>query len=118
MSYHSEANKRSLRRRPWATCLASARKRAKKTGCKYTLTAAWGRQTYTGYCAITGLPFKNGVGKQGPTPYSLSIDRINPLEGYTPINCRFVLFAVNALKGSGSNYDMILIAKALLTNAE
>jgi hypothetical protein len=80
----------------------------------------WAEKTYTGVCALTGLPFINSAqaiaGKSGGRPYSPSIDRINPLKGYTQDNCRFVLFAVNSFKGTMSDPEMYHIARALISH--
>ena len=117
MRYHSAANKKSLSLRPWAGYINSARARAKKSGRECTISLAWAKATYNGRCALTGLPFVRGIGKKGPRLYSPSIDRIDPVKGYTPENCRFILFALNAFKGAGSDEDMVLIAKVLLTHS-
>lgn len=53
---------------------------------------------------------------QPPRPrfFSPSIDRIVPALGYTPENCRFILWAVNAFKHDGTDDDMYRVAEALI----
>jgi hypothetical protein len=66
-------------------------------------------------CAISRLPFWCGSPvAYGPTIPSL--DRIQASKGYTRSNIRVVLLGVNGLRGSGSNADMLLIARAVMKN--
>jgi len=109
----------ALRRekQPWLAAFHSRRKHAEKKGLPFTLTTAWAKETYTGYCALTGLPFdirlQHQAGNPGPRPHSISIDKIDAAKGYTPDNCRFVLNAVNTMRGSGTDEQMLAIALAL-----
>jgi hypothetical protein len=48
------------------------------------------------------------------SPFSPSIDRIIPTLGYTKGNCRFILHALNALKGSGTDEQALAIAGAFV----
>jgi hypothetical protein len=66
-------------------------------------------------CAISRLPFWCGSPvAYGPTIPSL--DRIQASKGYTRSNIRVVLLGVNGLRGSGTNDDMLLIARAVMKN--
>jgi hypothetical protein len=115
----------NLRRRraenPWYSSLLHAGDRSRKNGLVYDLTIEWAIATYTGACSLTGIPFiisaQGPAGKSGLRPYSPSIDRINPLKGYTQDNCRWVLSAVNSFKGEMTDAEMLTIAKALLAQA-
>lgn len=101
-------------KKPWRHLLLHAAHRAKAKGWKYDLTTDWAEATFTGFCALTRIPFvvrNNGV---GPKFFSPSIDRINSSLGYTQDNCRFVLWSVNALHGTGSDVDMLRVAEALV----
>ena len=98
----------------WRVNLSSTRTHARKAGIKHTLSAAWAKKKYTGFCELTGLAFRISPRGSGPSPYSPSIDRIDPTAGYVPENCRFILFGINSLKGRGTDDDVILIAKHLL----
>lgn len=100
-------------KRPWRQCLANARNRSLKKGFSFDLTREWCEQNWTGTCALTGLPFMFGT--QTLFPFSPSIDRIKSSEGYTQNNCRFVLFAVNSFKGTGTDEQMLEIANALIS---
>lgn len=105
------AEQRKLK--PWQKLLQCARQRASARGIDCTLTAEWATERYTGRCELTGIEFRVGVGKSGPQAFSPSIDRIDQTRGYTPGNCRFVLFAVNAIRGTMSDADMVMLAKRL-----
>jgi len=96
---------------PAITAFNSAKHRAKDLGREFTLTKQWAADRYTGYCEMTGLAFvKAPNGK--PWSYSPSIDRIDSAKGYTPENCRFVLWWVNRARGSDSDEIMNTIARA------
>jgi hypothetical protein len=99
---------------PWLSLLYSAKDRAKKRGIEFSLTAEWAESCWAGRCAVTDLPFLIGARGPGPKSFSPSIDRIEPRKGYSPDNCRFVLMAVNALKGSTTEEDMYRIAEAIM----
>ena len=102
-------------KKPWQHLLSKAKARARLYGYPYSLTKDWAKKTYTGYCAVTRLPFNlDYLQQSGPRPRSPSIDRIDSLEGYTPENCRFVLFAVNSFKGTMSDDEMCTLAKAII----
>ena len=99
------------RRRPWKAAHNAKRSNAKRKNVEFTLTEAWYERNYKAGCAVTGIAFRIGEGVI--SPYSPTVDRINPNKGYIPRNCRMVLHAVNALRGSGSDEDMYKIAKAI-----
>lgn len=107
---------------PWYGVLLHAGDRSRKNNHEFDLTKEWAERTYTGYCSLTGIPFINSAlgpaGKSGGRPYSPSIDRINPLKGYTQDNCRWVLFVVNSFKLTMSDQEMYTIAEALIDNAK
>jgi hypothetical protein len=128
-AFHEEAKRRPSRRDarnkqgpvlrlrerqtyPWSRLIYGAKNRSKKSNIEFDLTFDWGRDRWTGACEITGIPFRHG--SKNPTPFSPSIDRIDPKLGYTKENCRFILFGVNSLKLNGTDSDVMLIARAIL----
>lgn len=117
--YRGYGREEQLRRRikqPWLASFHACRKRAIKKGLRFSLTTDWCKETYTGFCAITGIAFetvKTAGGSPGPKPRSISIDKIDPLLGYTPDNCRFILHGVNAFRGSGTDDEMRTVLKAI-----
>lgn len=46
-------------------------------------------------------------------PWSPSLDRIDPLQGYTPENCRLVVWMYNAAKHISSDANVLRLAQAL-----
>lgn len=99
---------------PWAYLVRSRKYDAANRNIEFSLTDDWARSAWTGKCTLTGIEFVRGGQGRGPHPKSPTVDKIDPHKGYTPENCRFVLHAVNAMKGSGDDATMFEIARALL----
>lgn len=114
--YNSRYRSKILSSRPWHYLLISRKNESKQKGWIFNLTDEWAAARWTGYCEITKIKFRSS-GKQGPHPFSPSIDKIDPTKGYTQENSRFILLGCNALKGRGSDQDMLEIAKAIVNNA-
>jgi hypothetical protein len=114
--YMSERSKRLYEetrvKAPWTNCLRGSIRRAKKKGIPFELSNEWAKARWTGHCELTGLPFN--LSHTFVSSDSPSIDRIVPEKGYVPDNCRFILSAVNNLKGTGTDTDMLLIARILV----
>ena len=98
---------------PWKGLLSSAKYRCGKNGWPYNLSDEWAAARWTGFCELSGLRFE--LGQTPRTPFSPSIDRINPAESYVQSNCRFVLFCVNTFKMNFSDEHMYIVAQALIT---
>jgi hypothetical protein len=96
-----------------ANLVAAARSRARNNGLSFDLTKEWCEYGLGQGCALTGLHFKF-VTNEGRSMFSPSIDKINPTGGYTQDNCRLILWGLNAFKGTGTDSDMLSIAKALV----
>ncbi len=125
-SAHYEANKAAIDAaskryrardrvaRPWKALLYRASERSAKKGIEFCLTDEWAHATWTGRCALTGIPFDlTQTGKSGPKPFSPSIDRIDSSVGYVPNNCRFILMCVNNFRGTLGDDQMLAVAAAL-----
>lgn len=93
--------------------LRDAKHRANKVGREFSLTIEWVQERILLPCALTGLPFvfKHTLGRN---PFSPSIDRIDSLLGYTPDNCRLILFTVNSARGEWSDDVLAVWARAFL----
>lgn len=100
--------------RAWRTCYLSAEKR----GLPFTMSRT---DLYklledsNGRCAVSGIEFERSPIRGHPHTRSVSIDRVNPELGYVPGNIRLVLLAVNSLKGSGTEEEMMTICRAILS---
>ena len=116
-SYYPAFAVRRHARQPWITILAGTKRRARIKNITFNLSAEWAAQRWTGFCELTGLPFSspeeriNGIGNR---LFSPSIDRIHAQGPYSEENCRLVIWAINSLKGPGSDADMYKIAEALI----
>lgn len=96
--------------KPWMIPILGAKVRAKQRGLECNLDSAWGESVWTGFCALTNLPFNLGANAAGP--FSPSLDKIDNAKGYTQDNCRFILHGINLLKGVGSDEDVSKICEA------
>jgi hypothetical protein len=93
--------------------LYSAKTRARKRGFECTLNKAWIQERLErGTCALTGIPFQETWDKR--TMYSVSLDRIDSTLGYTPENCRLVLWGVNCALSNWGEDGFKIIAEAYL----
>jgi hypothetical protein len=64
-----------------------------------------------GKCEATGITLRMDAVERCWSP---TIDRIKSSDGYTEANCRIVVFAYNAAKGSGTDADVLALAKAVM----
>lgn len=105
---------------PYKAAIRNIKGDARKRGAECNLTQEWAQKRWTGFCEITGIPMRKGKdpNKNGPRFDSPSIDRIDPKIGYLQDNCRFVLFCVNAFKGTGTDEEMIFVAKKIIERRE
>ena len=92
-------------RNPAASLFSAWRTRAKVKGREFSLTPEWVEQRLlAGACEVTGIPFVLGVFRHAFLP---SIDRIDSSKGYTPENCRVVLWMINAAKNDLAEDDFL-----------
>lgn len=94
---------------PWKGPLDAARSRAPYKKIPFDLTEEWARQRWTGFCELSGIPFRIGERGNGPRFFAPSLDQIKPKQGYTTNNSRFILWALNAFKYDGSDQDMFRV---------
>jgi hypothetical protein len=91
---------------------ASAKARAKKRGIEFSLKLSeLGLPTH---CAVTGIEFvMTGSFRQGNI-FVPSLDRIDPAKGYIPGNVRVVVHGYNLAKHTGTDSDVLKLARALV----
>ena len=103
-----------VKRKP-TKMLNKCRERAKYHGWEMTLTKDWLEQKIkAGFCELSGLPFDLSFDTEFThNPNAPSIDRIDCNKGYTPENCRVVLWSLNhALSEYGLDY-LIKVVNAI-----
>lgn len=117
--YKPRANAASMKRyhtarqkSPWQILVEVAKVRARQKNIPFDLTLDWAKERWTGRCELTDIPFVLGVKIRGP--FSPSIDQIKPNCGYTKDNSRFIIWAINSMKGVGSDKDVFDIAQAIV----
>ena len=96
----------------------NAKTRAKENNYSFDLTEEWiENKLINGFCEVTNLPFVITylTGKQ---PWAPSLDKIDPLKGYTMDNTRVVVWLYNAAKNVFSDNDVLLMANALVKNKD
>jgi hypothetical protein len=101
--------------KPWLKMTIAAKGRALKRGMPFDLTYEWAEKRWTGFCELTGLPFAPRYDASSSI-FSPSIDKIVPSKGYVQTNCRFILLGVNNLKHDGTDEEMYLVAKSLISH--
>ena len=95
----------------------SAKKRATERNLDFDLDVEWILHKLKEGCALSKLEFNYSA--QGHLQInSPSIDRINPLHGYTKINCRLILQGLNSFKGTNTDNEMIEIMKQVIKHKE
>lgn len=99
-------------RQPWLPILSGIRHRSLKKQLPFDLTREWCETRWTGRCELTGIEFALNTTKRDS--FAPSIDKINPNEGYMQSNCRFVLWAINAFKFTGTDETMYDLARTLI----
>lgn len=88
--------------------------RAKEKKIEHTITYEWlQQQAQNDTCSATGIKFNYDTTKVR-NPFGPSIDRINISKGYTPENCRLVIWAFNAGLGHYTEQDLYTVCKAYL----
>lgn len=101
------------------SAVQSAKDRTTHHGLPFSVTIndCWQlRARQRNKCVLSGLEFEKsetGVARM----LSPSLDRIEPSKGYVAGNIRFILHALNAMKGSGTDVELIVICRAVLERA-
>lgn len=92
-----------------------SKSRAKLKGIEFSLSVDWVlAKLELGKCEVTGLPYSSDLGTAAePNPWSPTLDRKDCKLGYTPENCRLVVWAFNVAKNSWSDDVVMRLAKAL-----
>lgn len=103
--------RKNVARRLWY----GARGRAKSAGLEFSLSLEWIQAKLDGgKCEGTGLPFVASEKKGRCAPFSPSIDRRDSGKGYTPENCRMILWALNMALSEWGDEVYELVARAYL----
>lgn len=68
-----------------------------------------------GKCAISGLDLHTRL-RSGKNTQNASVDRINPLKGYTKDNVQLVCSQVNMMKSNMSSEELYMFCEAIMKN--
>ena len=100
---------------------ANARHRAKKRGLDYDIDVVFIHEKLKeGKCARTGVDFSlgyNGKSYRDRSPYTPSIDKIDPKKGYTKDNVQVVCWWYNFAKSTFSDQEVLELCKKLVNHA-
>lgn len=80
--------------------LRDASRRCEKSGVQFALEQKDIR--IPSRCPALGIPIERNRGASGPSQHSPSLDRIDPLKGYTPDNVRVISYRANTIKHNAS----------------
>lgn len=96
--------------------LRTSRKAAKLRNIPFDLDSDWVKERLeVGICEVSGLKFDDTqVGHYHVHPFSVSIDKIDPLKGYTKDNCRLVCWIVNVAKQTWNDETVFKMCKAVV----
>jgi hypothetical protein len=95
------------------------RRRSRKRGIEVTIDRAWIVQRLREQnlrCRATGIDFDLEITPRAYQPWQPSLDRINPLFGYTPENVQIVVLMYNWCKNIGTDADVREFARAISQN--
>lgn len=102
--------------------LTFVRTRSKRLGLEFDISHEFlAKKLIAGVCEVTGMPLSledADRGKKKVHPFAPSVDRIDPHLGYTESNVRVVTYMYNIAKGDFSDQDVLLLAKAIVANAD
>jgi hypothetical protein len=90
--------------------VTEARTRSKKRGVEFAITYK-DVPPMGECCPLLGHPFS--AHRSGRSPYSPSLDRIDPSKGYVPGNVWIVGYRANLVKNDGTAEEHEMIARAL-----
>lgn len=106
---------------PARSILYHYRHKSKRLGLPFDLDIAWLEERIArAECEVTGLPLippKAGEysDQQSRAPWVMSLDRIDPAQGYTKINSRIVAWIYNTAKSHHTDDEVLKMAEALLS---
>lgn len=104
-----------LARHPDALMLSQVKSRAEKRGLEFNLDLEWfSSRLKHGRCEVTGMPMEAPQARcsvenfpRRRSPWRATVDRINPLQGYTKDNSRMVVLIFNLAKAEFSDSDVV-----------
>jgi hypothetical protein len=110
--YKDKANtlKRTSEKKRIQALIQNARTRAKKKGLECDIN--WEDISIPDMCPLLDVPLIWGT--RNNYMYSPSIDRIDPLKGYTKDNIQILSMKANTMKNSASQEELITFAKNIL----
>jgi hypothetical protein len=100
------------RENPDAQLWSSAKKRAADRGIPFSITRGDIRTVMTDTCPVFGEHIYSRAGDKPHTysPWSMSLDRINPSDGYVPGNIQILSHKANAMKSDATPQELIQFA--------
>jgi len=98
--------------------LNNARDRAKRKNLPFELDKSWViEKIKSNTCELSGIQFiYESIGEYRANPFAPSIDKINPLKGYTKDNSRLVVFCVNMARSDWGDEILFKMSKSIVNN--
>lgn len=91
-----------------------AQQRSRKSGISFNIKKEDIKVPDT--CPILGIHLVSHKGRSGGKKNSPSLDRINPLKGYTKDNIQVISHLANQMKSHANEKELIIFAKWILNN--
>ena len=112
--YHRDLCRDSYATDPIPQLFRATRTRAKRRGIPFEITVEDLRDAWRDTCPVFDVPLAKGAG--APSPWSPSLDKIEPARGYVPGNIQILSFKANSMKLDASRDELIQFARWVLDN--
>lgn len=96
--------------------LRDAKRRCDRSGVSFALEP--GDIRIPTRCPALGIPIERNRGARGPSQHSPSLDRVNPLNGYTPDNVRVISYRANTIKHNATLDELHKIVNYVESNLD
>lgn len=105
----------------WSNAVYTIKKRCELRKVEFTITADYLRQLFEnqgGKCALTGWDMEPRYSGSGTVARTITVDRIDPNNGYVEGNVRLLCFAANNAKYTWTDDQFVELCKAVVDRNE
>lgn len=109
-SCHKEYSRIQRETNPFQITCSKAKNRAKEKGLPFDIDVTYLASIWTGICPVLGIPIEIGKGERKSNYDSASLDKINPLLGYTKGNVIWMSMRANLIKQNATSDEVQKVA--------